>query len=31
VTATTGEGIPALVEAMTRHHQSLEVETPVSG
>lgn len=31
VTATTGEGIPALVEAMTRHQQSLEVETPVSG
>ncbi len=31
VTATTGEGIPALVEAMTRHQQSLEVEAPVSG
>lgn len=31
VIATTGEGIPSLVEAITRHQQSLEVEAPVSG
>jgi LAO/AO transport system kinase len=31
VTATTGEGIPALVEAMTLHQKTLEVEAPVSG
>lgn len=31
VTATTGEGIHSLVEAMTRHQQSLGVESPVSG
>ena len=31
VTATTGEGIQALVEAMTLHQQALGVEAPVSG
>jgi LAO/AO transport system kinase len=31
VTATTGEGISSLIEAMTRHQQSLDVEAPVSG
>lgn len=31
VTATSGEGIPSLVEAITRHQQSLEIEAPVSG
>ncbi len=31
VTATTGEGIQSLVEAITAHQKSLEVEAPVSG
>jgi putative protein kinase ArgK-like GTPase of G3E family len=31
VTATTGEGIQSLVEAITLHQQSIEVEAPVSG
>jgi GTPase len=31
VTATTGEGIQSLVEAITIHQQSREVEAPVSG
>jgi LAO/AO transport system kinase len=31
VTATTGEGIPALVEAMTIQQQALDLGTPVSG
>ncbi len=31
VTATTGEGIQSLVEAITRHQKTLEVEAPVSG
>ena len=31
VTATSGEGIPSLVEAINRHQQSLELEAPVSG
>jgi LAO/AO transport system kinase len=30
-TATTGEGIQSLVEAMTRHQQTLDVEASVSG
>ncbi len=31
VTATTGEGIQSLVEDITIHQKSLEVEPPVSG